>query len=75
MTTPCQSWASADSALLEDEYSCSERMMEVDDVMKLSLVWVGVDVRVCGNEGVCRGMCGSVWVWVGVGLWVMGVCV
>ena len=41
--------------------------MEVDDVMKRSLVWVvdwvGVDVRVCGNEGVCRGMCGSVWVW------------
>ena len=55
--------------------------MEVDDVMKLSLVWVGgwvgVDVRVCGNEGVCRGMWGSVWECVGVvgvGLWVMGVC-
>ena len=59
MTTPCQSCAAADSALLEDEYSCSKRIMEVDDVMKLSLVWVGgwvgVDVRVCGNEGVCVG--------------------
>ena len=54
MTTPCQSLAAADSALLEGEYSCSERIMGVDDVMKLSLVWVGVDVRVWGSEGVWR---------------------
>ena len=56
--------------------------MEVDDVMKLLLVWVGgwvgVDVRVCGNEGVwecvgvrkhvreCVCVCGSMWEYVGV---------